>query len=39
MSNKDYTMPTQRELMDMFVRDKMREKEKLKEQEKQNKKD
>lgn len=32
MGNKDYKMPTQREMMDMFVRDKMREQEKLKAQ-------
>lgn len=39
MSHKDYKMPTQREMMDMFVRDKMREQEKLKAQKEQLKKE
>lgn len=39
MGNKDYKMPTQREMMDMFIRDKMREQEKLKAQKEQTKKE
>lgn len=39
MSDKNYKMLTQREMMDMFVRDKMKEQEKIKMQKEHIKKE